>query len=404
MRGPFAQMRPLPTGGYLPQVWRGLSVNIRIFHLITDLDRGGAETALCRLLGGLVREGFDCRVASLIPAGPVAEDIRNLGVPVEELGMRRGRPSLAAVTGLAGMLRAFRPHVLQTWLYHADLLGLVAARLARVPVVAWNLRCALMELEHYSRVTTITRKACATLSRRPAVVVANSHAAVDYHKSLGYRPRRWEVIPNGFDLDAFRPDPEARTALRHQLHIPEDAPLVGLAARYDHMKGHEVFCRAASRILDHTPEAHFALCGDGITPDNSELVELLHDSGLGKSVHLLGRLDHMPWFFSALDVACSSSHGESFSNVLGEALACGTPCVATDVGDSARIVGDAGAIVPTRDPEALASALNTLLDMDPTARRELGDVGRKHVEEHYSLSAIVAQYATMYRELARKMI
>ena len=169
------------------------------------MDRGGAETALCRLLGGLVREGFDCRVASLIPAGPVAGEIRDLGVPVEELGMRRGKPSLAAVTGLAAMLRVFRPHVLQTWLYHADLLGLVAARLARVPAVAWNLRCALMELEHYSRVTTITRKACAALSRRPAAVVANSHAAVEYHKSLGYRPRRWEVIPNGFDLDAFRP-------------------------------------------------------------------------------------------------------------------------------------------------------------------------------------------------------
>ncbi len=377
-------------------------MNIRIFHLITDLDRGGAETALCRLLGGLIREGFDCRVASLIPAGPVAEDIRKLGVPVEELGMRRGKPSLTAVTGLAAMLRAFRPHVLQTWLYHADLLGLPAARLARVPVVAWNLRCALMELEHYSRVTTLTRKACAALSRRPAAVVANSHAAVDYHKSLGYRPRRWEVIPNGFDLDLFRPDPQARTALRSQLNIPEAAPLVGLAARFDHMKGHEVFCRAASLVLDRNPEAHFVLCGDGITQDNPGLAKLLHDTGGGKSVHLLGPIIDMPLFFSALDVACSSSHGESFPNVLGEALACGIPCVATDVGDSARIVGDAGAIVPSRDPDALASALNTLLEMDPTARWELGLRGREHVEQNYSLAAITARYAELYRELARK--
>ncbi|MGE4297867.1 MAG: glycosyltransferase [Desulfovibrionaceae bacterium] len=373
-----------------------------IVHCITSLDTGGAENALHRLVSRFpsVAPGWESRVVCLLRPGPVAARIRALGVPVESLGMTRGMPSLGAMWRLVRLVRAWRPAILQTWLYHADLMGLAAAKMAGVPCVAWNLRCSRMDLEHYGRLTRLVRGACARLSPVPAAVLANSTAARDYHAGLGYRPRRFEVIPNGFDTGAFWPDPRARAALRARVGAGEHDILVGLAARWDHMKGHEVFCRAAGAALQRNPHLRFVLCGDGIAPDNDALMAHVRGAGLEAAATLLGRVDAMAGFYPGLDVACLSSHGESFPNVVGEAMACGVPCVCTNAGDAAAIVGKTGIVAPVGDYAALAQGMLDMAGMAAPAREALGRAARERVVAAYSLDAMAARYAALYNELA----
>ncbi|MCK9241490.1 glycosyltransferase, partial [Desulfocurvus sp.] len=331
---------------------------IRVLHLITGLNTGGAEMMLTKLVAGMDPAGFEPHVVTLLGEGPLAARVRAAGASVESLGLARGRVAPSAVWRLTRLLRRVRPDVVQTWLYHADLLGLVAARLARVGRVVWNLRCSNMDFAHSGRLTRYTVAACARLSSLPDAVVANSRVAVDVHRALGYRPRRVEVIPNGFDMHRFAPDPAARGSVRAELGVAPGAPLVGMVARFDPQKDHATFLRAARAVADARPDAQFVLLGDGVQADNPEMAALVRAAAPGLRPHLLGRRDDVARLAAALDVAVlSSAYGEGFPNVVGEAMACGVPCVVTDTGDSAAVVGGTGRVVPPRDAPALADAV-----------------------------------------------
>ena len=218
---------------------------------------------------------------------------------------------------------------------------------------------------------------------------------------MGYAADRMLVIPNGFDLGAFRPDPAAGPTLRRELGIPAPAPLIGLVARFHPQKDHSTFFAAARRLHRTCPDAHFILCGDGITWENPELAAEADQAGLRGCCHLLGRRSDMSFIQAALDFASSSSStGEGFPNVLGEAMASGVPCAVTNVGDSARIVGETGRIVPPGDPEALVRAWEDLLGLPPEARTALGVAARDRIARQYSLPAIAARYSALYDEIS----
>lgn len=369
---------------------------IRITHIITGLATGGSEMMLYRLLSALDRQRFLPEVISLTEEGPLAQKLRALGVPVKALGMRPGFPDPRALARLAGWLRAARPALVQTWMYHADLVGGLAARWAGPPVV-WGLHNNVLQPRSTKRTTLWTVKACARLSPwLPVKIISCSQAAAEAHARLGYRREKMVIIPNGFDLQAFKPDAAARAGVRAELGLPEDAPLIGLAARYDPIKDHRSFVEAAARLAQCFPDVHFLLCGEGVTWQNPELAGWIRQQGLQDSFHLLGRREDMPRLTAALDIAANSSIGEAFSNAIGEAMACGVPCAVTDVGDSALIVGETGRVVPPGDPQALAAAWQELLELSPPARAQLGLAARQRVEQHFSLAAIAARYADVY--------
>jgi len=279
---------------------------IRIFHLITTLETGGAELFLYRLASGLAKQGFVQHVAAMVPSEPVDALLRGQGIPVSFLGLRPGRPNPLAILRFLRLLREFRPHVLQTWLYHADLLGLFG-RLAGVRRLVWNIRCTDMDFSRYSPLTGLTVKLCASLSRLPTMVLTNACAARDFHLRSGYRPREFRVIPNGYDLSVFKPDPEARLRLRRAMGVADDDVLVGLAARYDPMKGHEIFARAAGLALQRCPNLRFVLYGAGIEPCNATLVAQLRESNAHARTLLLGRRDDIETLHAAMDIGLSAS-------------------------------------------------------------------------------------------------
>ena len=221
------------------------------------------------------------------------------------------------------------------------------------------------------------------------------------HEALGYVPRRWEVIPNGFDSDIFRPDPSARRAMRETLGIDEDTVLICLPARWDPAKDHATFVEAAAGLARARRNVRFLLVGAGLEPAAPGIRRMLESHGIEPLVHLLGRRDDMPRIYAAADiVTISSAFAEAFPNVLGEAMACAVPSVVTDIGDCARVVGDTGIVVPPRSPGALVEAWERLMDQGRDARLELGRAARVRVRDRYSLEKIVHRYEDLYVELA----
>ena len=375
------------------------STPIRLLHVITGLNTGGAETMLLKILQGMDRGRFSSTVLSLTDEGQIGPRISELGFRVETLGMRRRLPDPFSFLSLVHKMRRIRPHVVQTWLYHADLLGCLASRMAGQPPVAWNLRCSYMGADYYRGMSGLVIRSLARLSDLPAAVVYNSEAGRALHVSLGYEPQRWVLIPNGFDTQQMHPDPDARRRIRGEIGVANDAPLVGMVARFDTVKGHDTFLAAAGRLLRSRPEAKFLLVGAGCTTDNAELRRMM-PKAIQDAVILLGERRDIPDVNAAIDVATCASIGEGFPNVVGEAMACGVPVVTTDVGDCAEIVDDMGRVVPPQDSEAMANAWNEILSLPAAAHTRLSMAARARINESYALNDVVVRYEQLYGELA----
>jgi len=372
----------------------------RIAFVITGLGAGGAQTMLLKVLSRIDRERFAPRVISLTGFDEQAELFESLGIPVHCLGMRRGAVSPKSIWALRDLLAEERPHLVQTWMYHADLLGGIAAKLAgRLPVI-WNIRHSNLEMRSNKLTTVLTARVCARLSRTiPERVICCAEEAKATHVRIGYAPERVRVIPNGFEVERFAPDPDARDSVAREFELPAEAFLIGLVARYDRQKDHGNFIAAAREFSQKRDSAYFLLCGDGITWENDELAGAIRRAGIAQRFRLLGRRNDIPRLTAALDLAALSSCGEGFPNAVGEAMACGVPCVVTDVGDSARIVGETGVVVPPRDASALCRGWLQVATMSTTSRLQLGAAARRRVLTHYALDAVVNQYQTLYDEV-----
>lgn len=372
----------------------------KITFVITGLGTGGAEMMLYKLLQHMDRCRFAPTVISLSTHGEIGPRIEALGVPVHALGLRSNRPDPLKFLSLVCLLRRIRPDLVQTWMYHADFLGGLAARLAGCGQVVWGLRNSDLAQDGSARLTSWVMRTCARLSSwLPLRIVSCSARARDIHVAAGYRADRFLVIPNGFDLTRFGPDSEARLSVRSELGWPAHAPLIGLIGRDDPQKNHAGFFLAAKQVLAQLPTARFVLAGTDVDEDNAVLQAVIDGHGLTGCVRLLGRRDDVPRLMAALDVLVSSSHGEAFPNVLGEAMACGVPCAVTDVGDSALIVGDTGRVVAAGDMPGLAGAIMALLRLPAEEKATLGQRARTRVEEHYDIGHVVRLYENLYEQL-----
>ena len=373
---------------------------MRVLFIITGLGTGGAEVMLLKLLERLDRERYTPMVISLTTMGEIGPRIAALGIQVRSLGMTSGFPSPSSFLGLIWLIKKFKPDIVNTWLYHADLLGGLAGWLAGVPAIAWNIRNSNLDRDKTRWGTRLVVYVCAAISHWvPKKVLSCSEAARRVHVKLGYSARKMLVIPNGFDLARFRSDAESRLTVRNELGLADDAKLVGLIARYDPQKNHLGFVEAAVLIHMAMPEVHFVLAGSGVDASNVELKALIDAHGLADRMHLLGRRDDIPRLMAALDVLASSSYGEAFPNVLGEAMASSVPCVVTDVGDSAEIVGETGRVVQAGDMQGLAQQIVELLRLPTEKKRELGFKARARVDACYEIGFVTRLYEAFYEQL-----
>jgi glycosyltransferase involved in cell wall biosynthesis len=372
--------------------------SVKILHIINDLSIGGAEMMLYRLLSQKSRDRFDPVVLSLMDQGSLRQRIEALGIPVYTAGMKPGMATPASIWRLIRLVRKIKPDLIQGWMYHGNLAAQIAGMCAaRQTPILWSIHCSIHSLTFEKRMTTAVVRLCAPLSKLASSIVFVSRTSQAQHKAKGYLTANSLVIPNGIDTTLFAPSKEAHASVRSELGLPSDALLIGAIGRSHPMKDHENFLRAAARISEAHGDVHFLLAGRGVDRENAPLGELIRELNLTDRVHLLGERSDIARLVAALDIfSLSSSYGESFPVIVGEAMSCAVPCVVTDVGDSAWMVSDTGRVVPPRDPGALAAACDVLLELGPQGRRALGQAARRRVADLFSLSSVVAKYAEFY--------
>ncbi|MEP6743506.1 MAG: glycosyltransferase [bacterium] len=367
-------------------------------YIISDLSIGGAEMMLYKLLSETNRERFDPVVISLMDRGVLRKRIEALGIDVYTTGMKPGRPTPFGFWRLVKLIRRLDPDLIFGWMYHSCL----AAELTRIFVgrripVLWSIHFSVSSLAGEKRLTAAVIRLCGLLSKLPSRIVFVSRASQIQHKPLGYRVENSCVIPNGIDVNEFMPSAQARSSMRSELGLPDDVFLIGLIGRYHPMKDHANFLKAAALTSKTHPQIHFLLIGRGVDQDNQPLTQSLRQFGLTEKIHLLGERHDTSRLAAALDVlSLSSAYGESCPNVIGEAMACGVPCVVTDVGDAAWIVGETGRVIPPRDASALAGAWREMFALGSEQRQALGLLTRARVIEQFPIQAMMARYEDLY--------
>ena len=376
---------------------------LRILHVSVGLESGGAEMMLYKLVSRTDRSRFEPHVVSLTDEGPlIGRRLRKAHVPLTTLGFRRGTPNPGLVLALIRAMKSVKPDLVQTWMYHADLVGGLAGQFVRGVPIIWGLHNSHFDPKHAKpsllRVVAANRR----LSRwLPTRIVCCSEAVRTIHANLGYDPAKLCTIPNGLDTSEFVPDSHAPSALKRELGIAPQSPLIGYIARWDPQKDHAMFLNAAKLIARQRGDVHFLLCGTGMESGNTELSRLVAEANLNGRLHLLGLRSDVPYITAGLDVAsCCSSYGESFALVLGEAMACGVPVVSTNLPGPASVIGEEGWIVPTGNAEAIASAWRDMLSLTPPERAERGTRARQRIVEHFSIQKMVERYERLYTEVA----
>lgn len=376
---------------------------INVTWITTGLGSGGAEMMLCALIAASDAGRFRHSVISLTPGGKYVAQLEGMGVDVCSLGMCPGRPGLVALFKLARAVRRLAPDVLAGWMYHGDFAALLTPLLAckPIPIIA-NVRQSLDSLANEKRGSAMVIRLLARLSRRFSAIVYNSRRSALQHEALGYDSSRTVTIHNGVNTHAFSPSAEARAEIRAELGIPDRALLVGRIGRNHPMKDHPAFLEAAGFVAREMPGIHFVLAGTGVEPSDARLARLAAQPDLAGRVHLLGERHDLPRLTASLDVACSSSaFGEGFPNVIAEAMACAVPCVATDVGDSAFVLGDEGRVVPPGKTASLAEALLELLRRSPEHRARTGERLRRRVIENFSLHSALEGFEHLFTRCTR---
>ena len=369
---------------------------MKIVHVISCLSTGGAQRALLNLLSGGLKERVDCSVITLRDEGRFGPRIKDLGVPVHALGMRAGWASPKAVWRLRRIMWELSPDVIQGWMYHGNLVASLGARLGSGhPAVVWNIRHSLYGIEAEKVLTRQVIRANRVLSGGVDCVVYNSHLSRRQHERWGFAAHNATVIPNGFDLGRLAPDRGAKASIRRDLGVPPEGLVIGHVARFHPIKDHASFLRAAVRLAHADRSVRFLMVGRDVCPENRALTEMIPEEMRDRFL-LTGERNDVIRLMQGMDIFCQSSWSEAFPNVLGEAMSCGVPCVATDVGESHEIVGRAGVVVPPQDSEALADALQVMLGKGRAELDRLGDAARVRIAQRYALPKVVEAYTKLY--------
>lgn len=358
---------------------------IKVLHVITTLNRGGAETMLLELLRH--RDGgMRPIVASLASDGVLSDAVRETGTPLLELGFRRNLPNPAGLLRLILLIRREKPDVIQGWMYHGDIVGLLALMLSgrrRKTRLYWGIRCSDMDLSRYGVVLRLIVRLCAVLSALTDGVIANSHVGRSAHLSLGYRPPRFDVVHNGLNLEKFRPNVEDRGEVRRELGLSDDVRVLIHVARVDPMKDHDRLLACAARV----PDLHLVMVGQGTDQLPAQ-----------DRVLALGLRSDVPRLLRAADgVVLSSAFGEGFPNALAEGMASGLVPIATDVGDAAVLVDGAGWVVPPCDSEALISAMTAFVNLTDAELRSMQGAARVAIARRFTVGLTQDRFLAIYQ-------
>ena len=359
---------------------------MKIIFLTRSLHYGGAERQLVALAKGLHQCGHSVTVATLYPDGPLQADLDRAGIPIHIFEKKGRWDMFVFLVSAYRFLRNEAPDILHGYLVVPNLLAILFKPFLRGTKVVWGVRASDVDLSHYDWLARFTFRLSVFLSRFADRIIVNSKCGMAYHQKQGYPLNKMVVVPNGIDTERFKPNAEDRARIRKEWGIEDSEKLVGLVARLDPMKDHHTFLEAAAILADERNNIRFVCVGDGDKDYRETLQRKSAELGLNGRLLWAGSRTDASAIYNAFDVATCTSITEGFPNVVGEAMSCGIPCVVTDVGDSAVIVGDLGFVVPPRDPQSLADAWNRCLSEARTVpQMEI----RTRIIREYSLLSLV---------------
>jgi glycosyltransferase involved in cell wall biosynthesis len=364
---------------------------MKIIFLIRHLNHAGAERQLVTLAKRLHKQGHCVAVAVFYAGGPLEAELREAEVPVHSLDKRGRWDTLGFLFRLVKLVRREQPDILHGYLSVSNIFTALIGMMCPKVRVAWGIRSSNMNLKNYDWLMRLSYSVERWFAKFADLIIVNSYAGLDYAAEQGYPSAKMIVIPNGVDTERFRPDRKAGYRVRSEWHITDDRILIGLVGRIDPMKDHATFLNAAALLSREHPNFAFACIGRSREPYKSILVKSSEQLGLADRLIWSDARDDMHAVYNALDVlVSSSSYGEGFSNVIGEAMACGVPCVVTDVGDSAMIVGDYGEVFLPQDAAALKDAIERLLEKSCANCFE-GQTSRQRIVDRFSVVELEAR-------------
>jgi len=354
---------------------------------------------LYKLLPRMRKDRFENIVFTLKEKGSLSRDFESQNIRVYNVGGMGGILRISALIRSLKIFRQINPDIIQGWLAHGNFVAQITSILLPYRLsTLWNIRYTALPKTETKRSILFIIKLLSILSFLPQKIVFNSKAGADDHIRIGYRSDKSCIIPNGFDTKLFSPSEKNRSCVRSELNISEEAVLIGLIGRFDPLKDHRCFLKAGAKLLSNKREILFLLAGREVDWQNRHLKQFIEKLGISGKVFLLGERRDVHRITAALDIAACTSVAEGFPNVIGEAMSCGVPCVVTDVGDSAWLVGDSGIVVPPRNHEALCEAWLKLIELGSEKRRVLGEKARKRIEDYFSIQMIVKKYEHLYEE------
>lgn len=366
---------------------------MKVMHIITGLNNGGAEGVLFRLCTHDKKN--EHIVVSMMDMGKYGSLLLDNNIPVHALNMPRGRLSLKGIRQLYTLLKKEKPDVVQTWMSHADLIGGVLAKVAGIKKIYWNVRHSDLDSKRSSKKTIAVIKISSYLSKIiPCKIICCAHKAYDVCLDLGFPKEKLVVINNGYDFESIIFDPEGADKIIKEFQLPSNVFFLGKVARYDPMKNHYNLIKSFKLVNDNYSDTRLILVGRDINVNNLKLSRVINKFNLDGKIYLLDQRSDINSIMSLLDlhVLCSS-FGEGFPNVLAEAMAVGTPCVSTNVGDAEVIVSDNGWIVPVDDPVALSKSIIEAYHMKSSSDwEELRDRCRKHILDNFCITKMVQSY------------
>ena len=367
-----------------------------ILHVITSLGSGGAQAMLYSLLKNIDKNKFDVVVVSMVNEKLWGDKISQLGIPVFYLGIEK-KIKLKPLSMYANIIKKYQPDIIHAWMYDACFFATFLRKKKTIKKVIMGIHYHLDNLQYESLKFKVVNWFLAKISKRVLAVQYVSTKIKDAHIQNGYSSNNAFVIHNGFDLNEFKPIKKQYLAVRKQLQVPNTAKLVGMFARFHPMKNHRGFIEMASRLIEiYDQEVYFILGGNQCNSTNQTLQKWIQQFKLQDRFFLIDEVsvkEYMP----ALNVhVLSSSYGESFGMVLCEAMACGVPCVSTNVGDAENILGKYGYIVPVNNPEAMAFSIHKLLSLSQHELAQLSECCRDHIQDKYSIEEITQRYEKLY--------
>ena len=358
---------------------------IKVVFLIRSLDLGGTERQLATVIPRLSKNRFDVTVVSFYQGGEFGGELAAKGVKVLNLD-KRGRWDVLVLWRLGRELRRLRPAILHSYLVEPNLAAVFIKPWLKSTRVIWGIRASDVDLSQQDWFTRMNFRLQILFSCFADLAIFNSSAGRDYHLGLKVRTHHTVVIHPGVDLELFKPKPELGRLVRNEWAVKDGTVLIGLIGRLDPIKDHPTFLEAAALVARESADFRFVCVGDGPAEYGARLRQLGNELGLSGRLVWAGSRTDMPAVYSALDIACCSSVSEGLPNVVAEAMACGVPCVVTDVGDSALLVGDTGIVAPSRNPQALAAGLKKCIE---NLRAGLAPDPRQRIIDEFNLQRLV---------------